>query len=334
MIAVPGVDRLRWLHRHHHPAPDRPGPDDRHRAAGPLARTATSSTTRWRSTTARPPGSTWSRARRRRWWRSWTGCGSCCGSSRPTSTADWALLSLVGPSSVDAAGRSASTARPHRSWRRCRGPSSPARTSPPDRPRRYAVAALPAGGFARRMSLRGGPARAARRGGDVGGRALGVPLAGLWAFEALRVAARRPRLGRDTDHRTLPAEVGWLADAVHLDKGCYRGQETVARVHNLGRPPRRLVLLHLDGIATDELPAAGHPGDHRRRADGRLRRHRGPPLRAGPGRPGRGQAQRRRRRRRCWSARPPRPIDRRPDRSVTGHEPIRRPSDRGTHAAA
>src|SRR6185369_2021153 len=65
--------------------------------------------------------------------------------------------------------------------------------------------------------------------------------------EAGRVAAHRPRLGVDTDHRTIPHEVGWLASAVHLDKGCYRGQETVARVHNLGRPPRRLVLLHLDG---------------------------------------------------------------------------------------
>jgi folate-binding protein YgfZ len=84
-------------------------------------------------------------------------------------------------------------------------------------------------------------------------------LAGLWAFEAMRVAGHRPRLGRDTDHRTLPSEAGWVAEAVHLDKGCYRGQETVARVHNLGRPPRRLVLLHLDGVATDELPAAGTP---------------------------------------------------------------------------
>jgi folate-binding Fe-S cluster repair protein YgfZ len=34
---------------------------------------------------------------------------------------------------------------------------------------------------------------------------------------------------------------------VHLTKGCYRGQETVAKVHNLGHPPRRLVLLNLDG---------------------------------------------------------------------------------------
>ncbi len=75
----------------------------------------------------------------------------------------------------------------------------------------------------------------------------GRPLAGTWAYDALRVAAWRPRLGRDTDHRTIPHEVDWLRTAVHLSKGCYRGQETVARVHNLGRPPRRLVLLHLDG---------------------------------------------------------------------------------------
>ena len=83
---------------------------------------------------------------------------------------------------------------------------------------------------------------------------LGPPM-GLGAYEALRVAALRPRLGFETDHRTIPHEVGWLETAVHLDKGCYRGQETVARVHNLGRPPRRLVLLHLDGV--DRLPAHG-----------------------------------------------------------------------------
>ena len=73
------------------------------------------------------------------------------------------------------------------------------------------------------------------------------PLAGLWAAEALRVDAWRPRAGVDTDHRTIPHEVDWLRTAVHLRKGCYRGQETVARVKNLGRPPRRLVFLHLDG---------------------------------------------------------------------------------------
>jgi folate-binding protein YgfZ len=81
-------------------------------------------------------------------------------------------------------------------------------------------------------------------------------LAGVAAYEALRVADRRPRLGVDTDHRTIPNEVGWLVRAVHLDKGCYRGQETVARVYNLGRPPRRLALLHLDG-SDSELPATG-----------------------------------------------------------------------------
>ncbi|MBW8792601.1 MAG: folate-binding protein YgfZ [Streptomyces sp.] len=88
---------------------------------------------------------------------------------------------------------------------------------------------------------------------------LGEPAAGtagMQAFEALRVAAARPRLGLDTDHRTLPQEVGWLGAAVHLDKGCYRGQESVARVWNLGRPPRRLVRLHLDGSDID-LPAVG-----------------------------------------------------------------------------
>ena len=80
----------------------------------------------------------------------------------------------------------------------------------------------------------------------------GVRPAGVWAYEAHRVAALRPRLGVDTDERTIPHEVGWIGGpgegAVHLDKGCYRGQETVARVHNLGKPPRMLVLLHLDGV--------------------------------------------------------------------------------------
>jgi hypothetical protein len=86
----------------------------------------------------------------------------------------------------------------------------------------------------------------------------GAGLAGLSAYEALRVEARRPRLGVDSDHRTIPNELPWLRTAVHLDKGCYRGQETVARVHNLGRPPRRLVLLHLDGVS-EVLAEPGTP---------------------------------------------------------------------------
>jgi tRNA-modifying protein YgfZ len=90
------------------------------------------------------------------------------------------------------------------------------------------------------------------------GRDWHARLAGLWAYEALRIAAHRPRLGLDTDHRTIPHEAGWIDTAVHLEKGCYRGQETVARVQNLGRPPRRLVFLHLDG-SVDHLPKHGDP---------------------------------------------------------------------------
>lgn len=82
------------------------------------------------------------------------------------------------------------------------------------------------------------------------------PAAGSWAFEALRIARGEPRFGVDTDARTIPNEVGWIGSAVHMDKGCYRGQETVARVYNLGRPPRRLTLLHLDG-SENRLPAVG-----------------------------------------------------------------------------
>ncbi len=92
---------------------------------------------------------------------------------------------------------------------------------------------------------------------------------GTWAFEALRIARGEPRLGLDTDHRTIPNEVGWIGPAVHLDKGCYRGQETVARVHTLGRPPRRLTLLHLDGTE-NRLPRAGTDLLHDGRVVGRV----------------------------------------------------------------
>ncbi|MCF6387557.1 folate-binding protein YgfZ [Mycobacterium sp. MBM] len=91
--------------------------------------------------------------------------------------------------------------------------------------------------------------------------AAGVSRAGVWAYEAHRVAAGRPRLGVDTDERTIPHEVGWIGGpgvgAVHLEKGCYRGQETVARVHNLGKPPRMLVLVQLDG--SGDRPVTGDP---------------------------------------------------------------------------
>lgn len=135
---------------------------------------------------------------------------------------------------------------------------------------------LAGGGFARRMP--GLPAGQIEldlvvpRGESAGWQErlvrAGLRPAGIWAYEAHRVAALRPRLGIDTDERTIPHEVGWIGGAVHLDKGCYRGQETVARVHNLGKPPRMLVLLHLDGSV--DRPSTGDPVLAGGRAVGRL----------------------------------------------------------------
>jgi len=104
--------------------------------------------------------------------------------------------------------------------------------------------------------------------------AAGAAPAGMWAYEALRVAALRPRLGLDTDERTIPQEARWIGSpaeqgAVHLEKGCYRGQETVARVHNLGKSPRQLVLLHIDG-SSDTRPVTGDPVTADGRAVGRV----------------------------------------------------------------
>jgi len=155
-------------------------------------------------------------------------------------TPDFAVLSLTGPDTGQVLQRAGGTALD----------------------RDGAVEAGPWGGFARRMSWPGPGATdvivARERLAEAWDElvAAGAVPAGAWAWEAHRVAVRRPRLGLETDHRTIPHEVGWLETAVHLEKGCYRGQETVARVHNLGRPPRRLVLLHLDGSA-DELPPHG-----------------------------------------------------------------------------
>ncbi|GAA3941765.1 folate-binding protein [Microbacterium soli] len=84
------------------------------------------------------------------------------------------------------------------------------------------------------------------------------PFAGALAAEALRVAAWRPRWSHEVDERTIPHESDWIRSAVHLNKGCYRGQETVAKVHNLGHPPRRLAALHLDGSDV-VLPVPGDP---------------------------------------------------------------------------
>ena len=115
------------------------------------------------------------------------------------------------------------------------------------------VRAFAAGGLANEEPPDGGPAAES-------GEALAVAehdaLAGAMAWEALRIEAGRPRRAREVDERAIPHELDWLRTAVHLTKGCYPGQETVARTLNLGRPPRRLTLLQLDGLAGG-LPAPG-----------------------------------------------------------------------------
>ncbi|MGC5029074.1 YgfZ/GcvT domain-containing protein [Micromonospora sp. DT229] len=176
-------------------------------------------------------------------------------------TAEQALLSLVGPRAVEALALLDLPALAEPDLIGVPGPKFRSGEVPARPTARYEVKPLPLGGWARRGPL-GVDLLVPRAAMDqviTRLRDAGVPVAGLWAYEAVRVAARRARVGVDTDHRTIPAEVNLIAPAVHLDKGCYRGQETVARVHNMGRPPRRLVLLHLDGITTDQLPTAGTP---------------------------------------------------------------------------
>jgi hypothetical protein len=84
----------------------------------------------------------------------------------------------------------------------------------------------------------------------------GKVLAGTMAADGLRVAAGRPKAINEVDEKSLPHELDLLSTAVHLSKGCYRGQESVAKVHNLGHPPRRLTFLHLDG-SEHALPDVG-----------------------------------------------------------------------------
>jgi folate-binding protein YgfZ len=174
-------------------------------------------------------------------------------------TAEWAILSLVGPRATQAAATLGVDGLADPDAVRVPGPKFAKGSVPPRPTTLYDVRPLPPGGWARRGPL-GVDLLVPRASlGEVARGLLdaGVPPAGLWAYEAIRVAARIPRVGLETDHRTIPAEIDLLAPAVHLDKGCYRGQETVARVHNLGRPPRRLALLHFDGVTTDQPPAPG-----------------------------------------------------------------------------
>ncbi|QQM67631.1 CAF17-like 4Fe-4S cluster assembly/insertion protein YgfZ [Actinomyces weissii] len=116
-----------------------------------------------------------------------------------------------------------------------------------------AAGAVPAAGVA---GSPGGLGAVGAAAGAVPGSRFGRCLAGAMAWEALRVEAGRPRLVREADERSIPNELDWLRTAVHLSKGCYPGQETVARTLNLGRPPRRLTILQLDGLSGD-LPQPG-----------------------------------------------------------------------------
>ena len=154
----------------------------------------------------------------------------------------------------------------------------------------YAVTWRPARGegYERYELVPARPARGVRRGRRPGRRHCG---------RSRRCGSRAASRGSASTPTRAPSPTrsAGSARAVHMDKGCYRGQETVARVHTLGRPPRRLTLLHLDG-SENRLPAAG--------ADlllgekiGRLRRLLGPAPRARPDRAGAGQAERRPRRR-------------------------------------
>ena len=127
--------------------------------------------------------------------------------------------------------------------------------------------ALPAGAVVRPSDIPAGESDAVEALVPHAARWSPVPQAGVWAFDALRIAAGVPRVFVDTDERTIPNEIGLVG--THLEKGCYRGQETVARVHTLGRPPRRLVALHLDGSG-HAVPAPGSAITHEGRSVGFL----------------------------------------------------------------
>jgi tRNA-modifying protein YgfZ len=155
------------------------------------------------------------------------------------------------------------------------GPHTPAVLAAAGAPAPESAAALEGGGFVRRTSRPGEDGadvvvpRAALGQWRDRLTAAGARPAGTMAYEALRVEALVPRHGLDTDDRTIPHEVGWIGGAVHLAKGCYRGQETVAHVANMGKAPRRLVRLYLDA-GDEQLPAAGDPVTVDGRAVGRV----------------------------------------------------------------
>ncbi|MFR9730415.1 YgfZ/GcvT domain-containing protein [Saccharopolyspora sp. MS10] len=167
---------------------------------------------------------------------------------------EFALLSVLGPDAAELLAKAGAGAAPTRP---------------------YEVTGLPGGGFARAVPFRGLPTvdlvvpRESLVDWWVRLTDVGIRPAGTMAYEALRVEALRPRVGLDTDERAIPHEMGWIHTAAHVAKGCYRGQETVAKVHNVGKPPRRMVLLHLDG-SVEIRPEVGDPVRHGERKVGRV----------------------------------------------------------------
>ncbi len=79
--------------------------------------------------------------------------------------------------------------------------------------------------------------------------AAGAPAVDPAAGEIVRIESGTPRFGSEMDTATMPAEAGIVAAAVNFEKGCYIGQETVARLHYKGKPNRHLRGLQLSGPA-------------------------------------------------------------------------------------
>jgi hypothetical protein len=265
VLAVPGDDRLSWLHllltQHVAELPDAAGAEtlvlDANGRVLHHAVLAHVQQTVWLDTEPGDGAALLDYLQKMRFW----------SKVEPRdATAELAVLSVVGPDTAAVLERAGVPAPP-------RLPERPRTATPGSQhldpeggtvPPRYASAPLPGGGLVRRMPWPGSDAadllvpRADKDAWWARLTGAGARGAGTMAFEALRVEAVVPRVHRDTDDRTIPHEVGWIGSAVHLTKGCYRGQETVARVANLGRPPRRLVLLHLDA-GDEQLPVPGDP---------------------------------------------------------------------------
>lgn len=252
VIAVPGEERLSWLHllltQHVSELPDGRGTEalvlDLHGRVLHHMLVAHVGDTVWLDTEPDDTSALLTYLQSMRFWSK---------VDPRDATAELAVLSVVGPETTAAL--------------------TAADVPMPGEP--YGCAALPDGGFVRRMPWPGVDAadllvpRAEQSRWWTRLQEAGVRPAGIMAFEAMRVESVRPRLHLDTDDRTIPHEVGWIGGAVHLEKGCYRGQETVARVANLGRPPRRLVLLHLDA-GDEHQPLPGDPVSREGRAIGRV----------------------------------------------------------------